>query len=108
MMLLKVGAQFARPRNFKPAEYGRPGWWLLSLSQPGATAQGLEIIEIIEVVQTETIGALAIFHHQVIDPDGRIHEDCFAPDARKTNFRNEKILCQNLKRMGLQPVHLSS
>ena len=108
MAILKAGAQFIRPRNFKLAEYGRPGWWLLGLSQQGATAQGAEMIEIIEIVQTQTVGALAIFRHQIIDPNGNTYWSRFAPDPRKTNFRGERYLCQHLKRMGLEPVQLAS
>jgi hypothetical protein len=103
-----VGERYVRSRNFRRPEYGTMAWWLLSLSQDGATAQGIEIIEVAEVVETETFGPLAIYRHWVIDPDGQPYKSQFAPDAAKTNFRSEKNLRRDLKKMGLELVHLSS
>lgn len=78
-----VHERYIRARNFKPAEYGASRWWLLSLSQDGATAQGVEIIEIEEIVETVTLGRLAIFRRWITDPNGQSSPASTFPNAAR-------------------------
>ena len=77
---------------------------MLGLSQDGATAHGVEVVEIVEIIETKTIGTLVIYRQWIIDPDGQEYSNRFVPDRNELNFRNEKNLCLNLRKMRLERI----
>ena len=97
---LSVGERFIRQRNFKPAEYGTATWWLLGLSQDGATAHGVEVVEIVEIIETKTIGTLVIYRQWIIDPDGQEYSNRFVPDRNELNFATRKTCASTSEKCG--------
>ena len=105
MRSLKAGQRFARDRRFKPSEHGVGDWWLIGLrSEQAGTAVGAEVIDILEVVETASVGRLVIYRHRIVDPDGRVMTLHWIPDPDKKLFRTEKTMHRTLVQMGFCPV----
>jgi hypothetical protein len=69
---LQSGQRFIRQRLFKPADSGFSRWWLMGLATDPAEAagSGTEVVEVVEVVETKTLGKVVMFRQWVTDPDG--------------------------------------
>jgi hypothetical protein len=61
---------YSRQRGFKPAERGNMTWWILGVTQEGATAFGTETIYLEEIVSSQSAGDIAVYRHWISDPDG--------------------------------------
>ena len=65
-----------------------------------ATACGAEVVEVIEVVATDTTGALAIYRQWLIDPDGvEVVNPWIKPSRKRLLFRAEAKLRGSLNAM---------
>jgi hypothetical protein len=91
---LKPGQRFVRKRLFKPAGEGFSRWRLIGLtaSLTEATGSGVEVIEIVELVETKSIGKVTIFRHWVINPDGAECLADFAPRRTDLALRSEFLM----------------
>jgi hypothetical protein len=109
---LEAGQRFSRVRGFRLADKsdfpddGGPTyagkWWLVGPTHTMlVTARGLELVEIVETVPTETVGALALYRQWLIDPEGReIDSPWFGPRRRTLLYRPEVRLRGSLNQMG--------
>ena len=72
-MSLTEGQTFGRERGFRRPDHGYQGemnWWIVSVQGHGATAHGAEFLYIEEIVDTATVGPVALYRQWVVDPDG--------------------------------------
>jgi hypothetical protein len=81
-----------------------PRWWVTGVTRTGsAPAHGLEVIEIVETVDTATVGRLVLYRQWVLDPDGNEVGSLWVKCRRKTLlFRGETKLRSSLRQMGFE------
>ena len=102
---LRAGQRFARDRKFKPSEHGVGNWWLIGpRSDEVGTAIGAEVIDILELLETASVGRLVIYRHRIVDPNGQVMTLHWIPDPNKALFRTEKTMHRTLVQMGFCPV----
>ena len=68
------------------------------------TGYGLEIIEVLEIVRTETLGDVAVCQHWIEDPDGaEILNLEWIPKREDIEFRAVDSIAAALRTMGMKP-----
>jgi hypothetical protein len=114
LVTLRPGQRYGRVRGFRLADksgWADPQdavtaakWWVMWASRTeSAPAHGREVIEIVEVVETETVGLLALYRQWLIDPDGHAVDSAWVKPRRKDLlFRAEVTLRGTMSRMGFK------
>jgi hypothetical protein len=109
---LHPGQRFTRPRGFGLGPRASK-WWLAPLSHDGfvrpdiaVTGEGIETIEIVEIVPTRTFGALAYYRRWVTDPDGKEVKLEWVPRSNEVSDKRESVLRVSLARMGFAPAEV--
>jgi hypothetical protein len=95
---LRAGQQFTPQRLFKPADGGFSRWSLMGVTADASEAagRGIEVVEVIEIVETKTLGKVVIFRQWVTDPDGAECLADFVPRRTDVAIRSEFSLRQSL------------
>ena len=106
-----------RQRGFGLGPYGKSKWWIAPVRHDGfcgsasavpVTKHGLEIIEVLEIVRTDTLGDVAIYRHWIEDPDGAEIDLEWIPKREVVEFRPTANLTAALRTMGMKPLSSSS
>jgi len=95
---LHAGQRFIRPRLFKPVEGGISRWWLIGVTadRTQAAGSGTEVVEVLEVVETKTVGQVVIFRQWVTDPDGAECLTDLVPRRTNLGMQSEFSMRQSL------------
>ena len=118
---LAEGQRFSRIRRMVPASErqewrddpiedidGNPieGWFLVSNNDAdGTESAGLEVIEVIEIVETRTRGKLALYRQWMVDPDGaEMESPSWVPRRSKVRMRFESVLRGTLNGGGYHEI----
>jgi hypothetical protein len=104
---LAVGAVFRRRRGFRrpPENYPQNGWWSPNYEYP-ATDYGWEFREILEIVNTKTLGGIIIFSDWWVDPEGVEIDSTqdWITDRRVAKIRQERYLLQSITSKKMEMV----
>lgn len=107
MSELHVGNVFRRKRGFcrPPEGYDQKAWWTPNSMRP-VTAEGAEYLEIIEIVQTKTLGRMVISRAWWIDPDGSevAANKHWIPDKSTADIRAERNLLKSIAQKKMERV----
>jgi hypothetical protein len=101
---LRPGQTYSRLRGFRPAEYGKSQWWIVSLAETEqATAFGTEYVYI-EDVATSKAGDIAVHRRWVADPDGQDVLVDWVPHRSELEHRSAASLQRALRQMHMELV----
>lgn len=104
-MSLTEGQTFGRERGFRRPDHSYQGemkWWIVSVQGHGAIAHGAEFLYIEEIVDTATVGPVALYRQWVVDPDGAIYESDGTPRRKELCFRATKDLLTEIGVMKME------
>jgi hypothetical protein len=101
-MTIESGQTWTRVRGFRPPDYGRVKWWLVGVTQDGATASGTEYVLIEDVVTSKT-GDIVVYRHWVEDPDGVEVQNDWTPRHSELLRRPVCSLASALRTMKMTP-----
>ena len=98
---LQSGQRFIWQRLFKPADGGFSRWWLMGVTADPAEAadSGTEVVQVVEVVETKTLGKVVMFRQWVTDPDGAECLADFVPRRTDVAMRSEFSMRRSLGAM---------
>jgi hypothetical protein len=102
---LYPGQRFTRPRGFGLGPF-RSKWWLAAVRHGGffyyqhqriaVTGEGVETIEIVEIVPTQVLGTMVYYRQWVTDPDGEEVQLEWVPKQSEICGESESVLRRTL------------
>jgi hypothetical protein len=102
--------RWVRQRGFGRAPYGRAKWWLAPVRHEGTikgdipvTAAGQEIVEVIEVVNTGTLGEIVFYRQWIEDPDGVEVDLEWSPHRDVLEYKTVANLRAAVRTMAMTP-----
>jgi hypothetical protein len=107
MTKLQAGQTFSRQRGFRRPAHASNRWWIIgvqNLNGEKITGYGTEYITIDEIVETDTLGAIAIYRQWVVDPDGADVGNHWTPRRDQCAFRPLASLLAAIRTMEMADV----